>query len=1016
MKMLNNKNILVMLIVLMLGVFSALSYYAFLGYVEHRSTQKSMQNIHFVKTIDRMLDMVAEERSHSAIYMGTNGKIGFDKVKKSRQGVDDILANIMVLLESNQELLGYVKRLEYIKDNLKHVRTKVDTLSANYQNIFFETYHFKIFDSLRGGMKYISSRETLADIRTYFKSYIDFTTLKENTQLENASKLFILNTSKKMSSKDLIQWDTLLIKDRLPRYTTINDRDTVSQLNNLITVEAYKKLGINVRIPIFYGSLTGIYMIKDNQWSKYVDKKIKLFRQAQIIILNSIDKSIQKSVQESKNTMTQYVLLAMLSLILLLVLLVVYYNITKDKQLFADTLKDIEMVLSHEQQKELKALIDKQEINQIYRFLTNTIREANQAKDLFLANMSHEIRTPLNGIVGFTQLLKSTKTTEEQEEFISVIENSSDNLLAIVNDILDLSKIKADKVELENITFDPIDKFESSVESYAARASEKNVNFNIFVDPELPTTIIGDPTKISQVLVNLISNAVKFTSENGSVDVQIAKVAESEKYTSIKFSVSDSGIGISDEQQEKIFEAFSQADASTSRKFGGTGLGLAISAKLVTLMGGKLKIESEEGNGSTFFFTLSFLKFEDNTERSIPNMSGYNIGLIVPNVDVANEVNRNLSCYVAYTGANYKVYIGDELLTTHVSKLPDIVFIDQKYYRRKSELEKYIAIDTKIVLMLTGDKKRSIEGLDKYIDRVLYQPINLTKTLKSLEILYQDSKQEQISKLSQEIQEVKFSHINILVAEDNIINQKLIKRVLNNFGVTVTLVENGMEALESRKENMYDMIFMDIQMPVMGGIDATKCIIDYEEKQRKNHVPIVALTANALTGDREKYINAGMDNYLSKPLELEKLSLLLEEYFPDKLVNTEKKLSVPKVSIIKENNIAIKKVDILLFHTLELVLKVYGSMLENLGYTVDSTSDEEIFMNQLDEVKYTYVIYDLNTLINEGGLIVDMIEDYDAKPMALTSYDMMDEVHCQNVIYLGTEHKELEAKLKAILI
>ena len=334
-------------------------------------------------------------------------------------------------------------------------------------------------------------------------------------------------------------------------------------------------------------------------------------------------------------------------------------------------------------------------------------------------------------LLGLRSYSNQTATTEEQEEFITVIENSSDNLLTIVNDILDLSKIKADKIELESIEFDPVEKFESAIESYAARAAEKNVAFNMFIDPELPSRIVGDPTKISQIIVNLISNAIKFTSEQGKVDVQVAKIGESEQYTTIKFSVSDSGIGINEEQQEKIFDAFSQADVSTSRKFGGTGLGLAISGKLASLMGGRLKIESEEGKGATFFFTLSFPKAENVVERVIPDMSKYTVGFVVPDFESVLDMNRNLGCYIAYTHANYRIYSDDELLDKNIENLPDIIFIDQNYHQRKGELEKYLALNTKVIVMLSGNKKRSIEGLEDHIDRVIYKPLNFTKDIKS---------------------------------------------------------------------------------------------------------------------------------------------------------------------------------------------------------------------------------------------------------------------------------------------
>lgn len=346
-------------------------------------------------------------------------------------------------------------------------------------------------------MNLISSQELSTDIRAYYNTYIDFVGLRENIQLENAGILFILNASKKMTNEDLIIWDTLLLNESLPKYDALKNRFVISKLDALMSEELFKNIGLNIRISILYNAIDGKYSVDTRQWLNQITQKMNFIDAAQGIIAPSMEEHINNSVSEAEDVLKQYILSAFFTLILLFVLLLIYYNLHKDKQLFEDTFKDIEMVLSPDQQRELKKLIDHKEINQIYRFLTNTIREANQAKDLFLANMSHEIRTPLNGIVGFTQLLKSTATTEEQEEFITVIENSSDNLLTIVNDILDLSKIKADKIELESIEFDPVEKFESAIESYAARAVEKNVAFNMFIDPELPSRIMGDPTKIS---------------------------------------------------------------------------------------------------------------------------------------------------------------------------------------------------------------------------------------------------------------------------------------------------------------------------------------------------------------------------------------------------------------------------------------------------------------------------------------------------------------------------------------
>ncbi len=1025
MKIFNNKNVFILLMVSMMAILGVFSYYASVSYLEYEGTQKSTRSTDFVQTVDGMLDKIAKERLFSAAYMGTDGKEGYKKVKEARVAVDTALVDVFAFKM-------YDKRLSFIVKDLKYARTRVDTLSSDYNNVFFEIYHSKIFESLIGTMKLVTAKETSPDMKDYLDTFIKFSILKENTELENTSIFFVLNGSKKMTNEDLVLWDSLLVNDTLPELHGLKNRAVIAKLNALVTAEEFRNIGSDVRVSILYGSMMGVYSADSAEWFSEVEKKVNHIDLAQSILIETMDQNIADNVSETKNVMIQYILGVIFSLFLLLVLFVIYRNINKDKQLFEDTLKDIENVLSLEQQKELKVLIDKREINQIYKFLTNTIREANQAKDLFLANMSHEIRTPLNGIVGFTQLLKSTATTEEQEEFITVIENSSDNLLTIVNDILDLSKIKADKIELENIEFDPVEKFESAVESYAAKAAEKHVEFNIFIDPELPSTMLGDPTKISQIIVNLISNAIKFTSEHGSVDVLIAKVGESPKYTSVTFSVSDTGIGITEEQQKNIFDAFSQADVSTSRKFGGTGLGLAISAKLVSFMGGSLQIKSEEGKGSTFFFTIRLENAEADNDREIPSMSGYNVGLLVPDVDAGVDMNRNLGCYINYTDAEHKFYTGDELLGMGKRALPDVVFIDHKYHQRKDELEKLLAIDTKIVLITDGDKKRSIESLEKDIDRILYKPVNLTKTIKSLEVVHD----MQADKVVEDKTHVIFENMNVLVAEDNSINQKLIKHVLVGLGLDITLANNGEEALDLRKENEYDIIFMDIQMPVMGGIDSTKAILEYELEKNKRHVPIVALTANALAGDREKYINAGMDNYLSKPFELEKLSLLLQEYFPNKVVGSQDKQDVtelakeakdskrsePEETYVPDKEtkeisppstpVEKRKVDILFYHSIPLIADIYKTKLNNLGYEVDITADSQMFMDMLDETEYAFAIFDVAVFLDMRCMIADIIRDNGTKPFMLISEPTEEDALCCDVIDEKGNIEDLKNKLK----
>lgn len=1038
MKIINNKNVFILLIVAVIAALGISGYYTYVSYGEYKEAKKSSKSIYFAEALDQMLDKVGEERAQSALYLGSAGKEGFEALNKTRDAVNSSLLKAQEFTQESKVFRRYGKTLVDLAKNLKYARTRVDTLSSDYKNIFFEVYHNVIFDSVIADMKLLVENEDSVDMKGYISSFVDFTVLKENIELENTGIIYILSGSRQMTNTDLELWDSILVNDVMPDTSIVTNGTIRAKLNALMTKENYSHIGSDIRIAVLYGALMGKYTVEVEAWTATVAKKFKYTNTAQDILASASKQHISNSVAKTKDVMTQYIIGSLVSLLFLLVLFTIYYNINKDKQLFAETLKDIEAVLSLEQQRELKVLIDKRDINHIYKFLTNTIKEANQAKDLFLANMSHEIRTPLNGIVGFTQLLKFTETTDEQEEFLTVIETSSENLLNIVNDILDLSKINADKLEIDDISFDPVEKFESAVESYAAKAAEKNIDFGIFVDPELPPKLIGDPTKLSQIIVNLISNAIKFTSESGKVDVLIAKVAESKDSTAVSFSVTDTGIGITDEQKDTIFEAFSQADASTSRKFGGTGLGLAISAKLISFMGGKLEIRSEEGKGSTFYFTLSFAKTGESQERENLHASEFDAGIVLPSSGAIEDLIQNLGCYIEALGPKYDVIYSDQLLGDDPKPLPDILFIDHQYFEDKEELKKLLELDTKIILLTTGEKKKNIADLESHIDRILYKPVNLSKTIKSLEVLYA-KKDVELDEAT--VDAVTFKGLNTLVAEDNLINQKLIKHVLEGLGLEVTLVNNGEEALNLRKDNNYDIIFMDIQMPVMGGIEATKAIHEFEEETKTEQIPIIALTANALAGDREKYLGAGMDGYLTKPLELGKISSLLLEYFPEKATEEEssettetqveteapvpieeKKPIVPEVQIEIEALVPIeeskpivpvvkRKSDILFYHPLPLMVSVYKTMLENIDFKVETTTDSQEFMDRLDDTEYRYAIFDVEMFLDMKRMAVDIVKDSGAVPIALLNEPSEDQLGC-DTIEIGGNIEDFKSKLK----
>jgi len=841
----NNKNIFIFLMTLVLIIFIIFTSYTYIYNKEYQGEKDKNQVIIFIKKINDSVKIIQKERSNSALFLGSKNQKSFKNLEKNRIISDNTMRDLLVFISMNSQFDIFKKTFEDIIENLKYTRIKVDTLSLNYKNIIFEIYHTQIFNAFFDIIKKMKSQKYSENIHRVLKSYIEFFELNENIELENASILFILSSSKKMDNRDLVLWNRILIKSNLPKLKHNLFKDISIKLNSIMENDSFNTLSKIQRTFIMYGSFDGNYKISIKNWNKSFEKKENYILVAEELLFKIIQKKMKESIGEKKELLVNYTIIMTFLLLLLIVMFITYNNMNKDKELIKEAKKDKE-----------------------------TFKEANKAKDLFLANMSHEIRTPLNGIVGFTQLLKNTSLDEDQREFINIIENSSDHLLTIVNDILDISKIQADKILLEEIAFNTLEKFELSLETYGAKASLKDIDLCIFIDPFLPKQIKGDPTRISQVLVNLISNAIKFTHNEGSINISITKQAETQSHVSIKFSVTDSGIGMTPEQCLKIFDAFTQADDSTTRKFGGTGLGLSISSKLVEMMKSELKVESDIDKGTTFYFIASFPKVEDKNSIDIfyPNLV---VGLIYPSNE-AKKVDQNLILYLKRMKIQIKFYTEEELFKIHESTLPDMIFIDHNCNKRRDDLSRYLTLATTTIILTTGEMREAYKEITQKFNQTILKPLNFTKLSKAVHIFYGYASKE--TPIKSNVLE-KLEGIHALVAEDNIINQKLITRTLKTFGVDITIANNGEEAFNLRKENQgdYDIIFMDIQMPIMNGIESTKAILNFERDHGLKHIPIIALTANALQGDKEKYIAEGMDDYTTKPIKLDDIYNIIKK-------------------------------------------------------------------------------------------------------------------------------------------
>jgi len=540
MNILKSKTLLNLSAIIVILALSITVYDTYLSYQRYNIIQNNSKLSVFLERIQSVMYEIESERMCSAKYLVTQKKSDLEKLNETINEVNNRFKKLNKFINNNKYAI-YSKQIKSITVELKQIREDVADINGKYRNLFFHAYHNKIFIAFLNILKDISNTQNLNLKKNYLSIYEKYTELRENSLLENRGIYSILLGSKIMSNTDIAHWKQITDKDVLP-FSKLEDRKIASRLNELLSIQKFNTILSEERNVILSEAEKGNYSVPIIVWENQINKKMNYFTKAQSLLHTAIQEIEQKSISSSKIFIIRHgvvVILLFLLLLLLLRLFLIHKKKEKNKHISKDTLKDLELVFNKNQQKEIKRLIENGMIDHIYKFLIQAIKDANQTKDLFLASMSHEIRTPLNGIVGFTDLLKETDDKEEQAEFISVIEKSSENLLTIVNDILDLSKIKAQKIELENIEFDPVDSFETALESYAAKAAEKNIDFNIFLDPELPTLLMGDPTKISQIIINLISNAMKFTSKNGEVNVRIEKFSENINEVEVQFEVSD---------------------------------------------------------------------------------------------------------------------------------------------------------------------------------------------------------------------------------------------------------------------------------------------------------------------------------------------------------------------------------------------------------------------------------------------------------------------------------------------
>ncbi|EAK0830600.1 response regulator [Campylobacter fetus] len=945
----------------LLIIFLLSSFYLYNSYRTYLNLKQLNYEFNISQTLTKLSKELNQEKSMSVLYMATGGIFDSEDIKQQRKNSDEIIKQTLEIYENTKS----DKNIDIIKNRLldiNRIRGKIDSLSISFDEVFFE--YFEIINKAIEKELMMLKEHTLSPNLTTFLT--SFTLAYANSNLISTQRDFvsqILIQNRDFKSNEVRLWLSLIRGDKF-HYQYIPESQAKSIIDNIFNSVEYTNL-----ISKLESYSTQIIKDSSNKpeanFSSYFDTisdELAISYKIQDILKNQIDYEIIEFKSSFLNHVIIGVFIWIVNIILFIIGCLTKTNIKKNISELKNILKQIADLTDNKN----IDLSTNSGISRAYDMITKALElittqkqaaiDANRSKSTFLANISHEIRTPLNGIIGFTDLLKNSNLKKQEKELVSVIEQSSENLLRIINNILDISKIESHKVELDNDIFSPIKEFSSAVELYSQKAYEKDIEFICYIDPSLNKHLEGDCLKVKQVLINLISNAVKFTPQNGQIIVDITKLDEDDDgKTTIKFSIKDDGIGIHQDMLEKIFDSFTQANKDITKIYGGTGLGLSISNEYIKMMGSTIKVQSELGKGSEFSFVIKFNSADSKDQNYFMDFEGKTVTIFTTRSDSLYD--EYLEKYFDFLGIETDiVYDSNELLK--LNKKDIVVAKFKNCLRIKTDAFVLVLANTKeIQTSLIEDKNISF----------INEPLSITKLKKALENADYQKRQK-----SNDAYSNKYS-ISVLLATNNENKTKDIENILNELCERVEVINDAKSVIEHTQITHYSIIFLDMVLDEMNAVLCAKNMIQHEKQNNLPHTAIIGIV-NTISNLNQINIEKNyLDDYIQKHTSKNEILRILNHFTPQNSVNLQAKIIAPINKKVEAKEDIANLKDVLLFKKSNIENKIFSTVLNGFCSSVDVVCSFEELKEYLQNSAYRVVLLDYKIPNFESNLIYSWV-------------------------------------------